>query len=629
VCTVAQPIFIHSSWRTSSTWFWQSFRRLPATICFYEPFHEWLATITRQQAVGEGPRSWNSGHPAGDPYFLEYVPLLRKSGGVRIYRTSMAYEWYVPPGGLHDELRPVEAKYLSLLLRYAARYGRIPVLGFTRSLGRLSAIKKQFGGFDIFLHRNLWSQWTSYLSQKEAGNDFFYKTLLLITKQKQDWFLCFIHNYYANRAIEHYLGKPEAKETELSKDNFDIKLLAFLPDHDVFGMFMAVHIYLYLHARQRADMMVDVTRMAADRAYRRDVEQEVLLRTNLPIGLGDVEDVPQSNFLDISAINWQEINAHAELAVRALSDFYAPVQLQQNASEIIAATAAEMRTSEKYLRAARPTVAALLAERDHTALERDALVREREQILRQRDAAIAERNELSQQRDALVAGRDQILQQRDATIAERDALVAERDQVLRQRDVAITERDALVDESGRWFEAAIAVGTGGGLCGAEVGRRLEGLMQHRLHILRRIFGWRHSKRLIAMAEQASAASKWEIAARYYCEAIQYAPRKAALWVQFGNALKEVGKLKASEHAYRRSLQCKESSSDAHLRLGQVLALQNRANEAAESYLDSLRLAPRSNDAFYGLLALGWTAESFRSALQSGLISRDASAPRER
>jgi tetratricopeptide (TPR) repeat protein len=274
-----------------------------------------------------------------------------------------------------------------------------------------------------------------------------------------------------------------------------------------------------------------------------------------------------------------------------------------------------MRTSEKYLRAARPTVAALLAERDHTALERDALVREREQILRQRDAAIAERNELSQQRDA--------------TIAERDALVAERDQVLRQRDVAITERDALVDESGRWFEAAIAVGIGGGLCGAEVGRRLEGLMQHRLHILRRIFGWRHSKRLIAMAEQASAASKWEIAARYYCEAIQYAPRKAALWVQFGNALKEVGKLKASEHAYRRSLQCKESSSDAHLRLGQVLALQNRANEAAESYLDSLRLAPRSNDAFYGLLALGWTAESFRSALQSGLISRDASAPRER
>jgi hypothetical protein len=585
VRTVAQPIFIHSSWRTSSTWFWQSFRQLPATICFYEPFHECLATITRQQAVAEGPRSWNSGHPAGDPYFIEYVPFLRQSGGVRIYRTSMAYEWYVPQRGLHDELRPAEAKYLSLLLRYAARHDRIPVLGFTRSLGRLSAIKKLFGGFNIFLHRNLWSQWTSYLSQKEAGNDFFFKTLLLVTKQKQDWFLCYIYNYYVNRAIEHYLGKTEAKETKLSKDNFDIQLLTFLPDYDVFGMFMAAHIYFYLHACQQADMMVDVTRMAADRAYRRDVEQEVLLRINLPIGLGDVADVPQFNIMDISAINWQEIDAHTELAVRALSDFYAPVQLQQNASEIIAATAAEMRTSEKYLCAARRMVAALLAERDHTALERDALVGEREQILRQRDVAIAEqdvlisereqilqrldslfaeRNELSQQRDVLIAERDQVLRQRDATITERDVLIAERDQVLRQRDATIAERDALVAESGRWFEAAIVVGTGG-LCGAEVGSRLEALIPHQPHILRRTFGWRHLKRLIAMAEQASAASKWEIAARYYCEAMQYAPCKTALWVQFGNALREAGKLKASEHAYRRSLQCKDSSLNSTTR----------------------------------------------------------------
>jgi hypothetical protein len=280
--------------------------------------------------------------------------------------------------------------------------------------------------------------------------------------------------------------------------------------------------------------------------------------------LGDVADVPQFNIMDISAINWQEINAHIELAVRALSDFYAPVQLQQNAGEIIAATAAEMRTSEKYLCAARRTVAALLAERHHTALERDALVGEREQILRQRDVAIAEQ-------DVLISEREQILQRLDSLFAERnelsqqrDALIAERDQVLRQRDATIAERDALVAESGRWFEAAIIVGTGG-LCGAEVGSRLEALMQHQPHILRRTFGWRHLKRLIAMAEQACAASKWEISARYYCEAIQYAPCKTALWVQFGNALREAGKLKASEHAYRRSLQCKDSSLNSTTR----------------------------------------------------------------
>jgi tetratricopeptide (TPR) repeat protein len=133
--------------------------------------------------------------------------------------------------------------------------------------------------------------------------------------------------------------------------------------------------------------------------------------------------------------------------------------------------------------------------------------------------------------------------------------------------------------------------------------------------LRTIRQWRHQKKSMAAARRASAAHKWEIAARHYCEAIDCAPRKAALWVQYGHALKEAGKVEAGEYAYRRSLECDDRVADTHLQLARVLALQNRASEASESYLRALRLAPHSHDAIYGLLALGWTAETLRSQLQ--------------
>src|SRR5690242_32732 len=84
------PIFIHSSWRVSHTWFWLKFRRQPSTLCFYEPFHEGLASLTRTEAQISAPQGWDSGHPRAEPYFLEFLPLIRRAGGVRLFRRECA-----------------------------------------------------------------------------------------------------------------------------------------------------------------------------------------------------------------------------------------------------------------------------------------------------------------------------------------------------------------------------------------------------------------------------------------------------------------------------------------------------------------------------------------------------------
>src|SRR5690242_5890883 len=107
------PVFIHSSWRASHTWFWQQFRKHQSAACFYEPFHESLVTLTRSEALSVGPNSWDSGHPAGEPYRIEFVPLIRRAGGVRLFTPEIAYQWFFPIGGATGHLNREELKYLA------------------------------------------------------------------------------------------------------------------------------------------------------------------------------------------------------------------------------------------------------------------------------------------------------------------------------------------------------------------------------------------------------------------------------------------------------------------------------------------------------------------------------------
>jgi hypothetical protein len=144
------PIFIHASWRTGSTWFWGKFRELPETKGFFEPFGALLERLTPEQVLEWDPKSWDSGHPPGPPYCQEFLPLMRKSGGVRLSHPDIPNTWFIPDGGLRGALRQQENRFLSLLIRHTVSGNTIPVLGFTNSLGGIWPLKQTFGGFHIF-----------------------------------------------------------------------------------------------------------------------------------------------------------------------------------------------------------------------------------------------------------------------------------------------------------------------------------------------------------------------------------------------------------------------------------------------------------------------------------------------
>jgi hypothetical protein len=344
------PIFIHSSWRTSSTWIWLKFRQLRETMCYYEPFHGLLATRTREEASTIDFKSWDSNHPQSDPYGLEYLALIRETGGIPFSEPAMAFQWFIPAGGLGGELRPTEKKYLRFLIRYAELSGKTPVLGDTRTLGRIRAIKATIGGYHIFVHRNLWLQWASYLYYKRLGNFYFYDTMAWILANNGDRYLSYLIEYCRERECQsraptrpHREHPSEAIGQEGQLGSWLPNWLRTSPDRDVFTVFMAFHIYLYLHAELATDLTIDVTKMARDDAYRCDVERQLAERTLLPVSFYDIRDERrlQPTEIDAEAIDWDRIREHAAAAVVALSGFGDAKRLARKADEFINAALAE------------------------------------------------------------------------------------------------------------------------------------------------------------------------------------------------------------------------------------------------------------------------------------------------
>lgn len=324
----ANGIFIHSSWRTSSTWFWAKFRRLPSSLAFYEPFSPALNSITYQEALELGSEGWISGHPQLDPYFLEYLPLIRRSGGIRLFMPPMSYDWFIPESGIRGSLRKAEQRYIAFLVREGFRRGRIPVLGFCRSLGRVEGLKNTFEGVHILLVRNLWQQWASYIKFKRLRQTFFYDTVPLLVNRRDDKFLCHLANLYLGRSSGNLAG--------VVGTDSGYHALSQLPEHEVFEMFMGLHLYLYLSAEMSVDLVIDTTRVARDPGYRAAVERELLDIGQVKIRLDDSgEQKGNLPSLPSGRINWDEIRRHGELAARALAERKSFEELHNRATFLI------------------------------------------------------------------------------------------------------------------------------------------------------------------------------------------------------------------------------------------------------------------------------------------------------
>ncbi len=187
------PIFIHSTWRAGSTYFWNKFRTSRHYLAYYEPFHESLENLTAAAIRRATSASWPSRHPIlNTPYYHEYRDLLEPRGGVKNFQWTFPYLHYF----LNDEPLLDQQAYLNGLCQHAKIQGLRPVFGFCRSLGRTPWFSRHMPGIHIALTRDALGMWRSALDRKQAYGDVYFLArplIILLTARRDPW----IASYFA------------------------------------------------------------------------------------------------------------------------------------------------------------------------------------------------------------------------------------------------------------------------------------------------------------------------------------------------------------------------------------------------------------------------------------------------
>ena len=270
-------VFLHSGWRTGSTYVWNKFRRLRSCLAFYEPFNDLLGSMTPVGVLMTSRHDTALRHSDLDlPYFHEYLPLLGQKG-LPLFRDEFVCRDYF----VADEKLPEQLQYLESLLALADKARKTPVLGCVRSLGRVGWFKRELKGANIVLIRSPFSQWVS--GQKlaaDGGYRFFDPVHFLILSQARG----------SEPAIEHARHHRIPRYETLTSNAGRLMLadtVAIAPPAVRFGVFASVYFLSMMAALPHADLVVDVDRLTSDAGYRADRSAEIRRLTGCDLDFSD------------------------------------------------------------------------------------------------------------------------------------------------------------------------------------------------------------------------------------------------------------------------------------------------------------------------------------------------------
>jgi hypothetical protein len=275
------PVFLHTGWRTAGTWLWSRFREVPGTHCFYEPLHEAMASLSRDEIARVRSNSWASGHPAlARPYYDEYAGLLNADGiGVRAYRPGFAIDRLLCPP--EAELAGL-GTYFGGLIAAARENGAVPVMKFCRSMGRMAWMRQNFPqAVHVAVLRNPASQWASARRQYARHDNPYFMAATLRTVA-------------ANRGapmVERMIDALGVRLPVLAGGDIAEDLAVCVADmarrtpEAAYRVFLAFWLLAALSAAGAADMVVDTDLMALSPAYREVACRDLSALTGIALDL--------------------------------------------------------------------------------------------------------------------------------------------------------------------------------------------------------------------------------------------------------------------------------------------------------------------------------------------------------
>ncbi len=273
------PIFIHSAWRTGSTYFWNKFRSSPAYLAYYEPFHESLETLTPSSIGAATSTSWPSRHPVLEaPYYREYSELLETRGGVKNFQWTFPYLNYF----LNEEPLFDQQTYLEGLSRHAQARGRRAVFGFCRSTGRAPWFSRYMPGVHIALTRDALGMWRSALDRKQAYDDVYFLArplMILLTSRRDPW----IARYFSALNLESLPRFSNSGDARRHVENIARRDLSL-----TMRAFAAVSALGTALSRRHADMVISMETLSTEPG-RRAISATLIGRYNIDLDWRDCQ----------------------------------------------------------------------------------------------------------------------------------------------------------------------------------------------------------------------------------------------------------------------------------------------------------------------------------------------------
>jgi len=271
------PVFLHSSWRTGSTYVWAKFRPLADAYCYFEPLNEHLATATQSFIDTFGPWTY-ANHPQLEaPYLEEFRPLIASEGGVPDFPGALTYGHFAADRG--DHLPALEA-YFSKLRVFAESRNKSPVYGCVRTDLRLGWFRHHLAGVHIAIRRDHRRQFISYLNQAVQGNKYFLERGWVILGANRDnpVFAPLIKLF----DVPAYEGPPEGR------DKFYAQFSWYTEWSKLYTIFYLLHLLAMKSLNSvTMDLSIDLDDLTANPHKVPEVEEKLAVLTGATISFAD------------------------------------------------------------------------------------------------------------------------------------------------------------------------------------------------------------------------------------------------------------------------------------------------------------------------------------------------------
>ena len=250
------PVFIHSMFRTGSTWLFDRFRRSPEGYwCYQEPYHELLIELKDQPDavldIHEQIANELRHIVLQRPYFYE-IHAIREHVADS-FSKCISFDSFFDVQGC-----PALVDYTSRLIAHAPSR---PVLQCCRSFGRIGHLQAQFGGTHVHLWRNPRDQWWSY-----QVNDYFDVTGLAILNADHPPPLI-LH-------LREAIGFTPLRRGTFGEE-YEQLLQVPLNSEQRYLLFYTLWFYSLLQNREHGCCDLNIDQISCSRAYRRQAEMRL------------------------------------------------------------------------------------------------------------------------------------------------------------------------------------------------------------------------------------------------------------------------------------------------------------------------------------------------------------------